>query len=886
MTRWMYKLPLRFRSLFRKRHVEQELSDELRFHLEKLIEQNVGKGLNPKEARYSALRELGGVDQIKEQCRDARGVRFIETVAQDVRYGLRQLRRNPGFTTVAVLTLALGIAANTTIFSAVSEILLRKPPVAHPDRLCEISSKNFATGSDFLGASAPDFESWRRQNRVFEEMAAAETGRSFTLTGTAAPESVEGARVTPDYFRVIGVMPALGRAFLPDEGQPGKNRVVILSNDLWHERYGSDPNILGEKVQINGEPYAIVGIMPPGTDMVLFTPRLWTPLVFGSKDLSPSARASQDLDLVFGRLKPGITVKQAQAELSSIAQVLARVYPETNKESGVTVLTLQDYLIRSVHVRQAVAMLLVTVGFVLLIACANIAGLLLARGAARAHEMAVRTAVGASRLRLMRQMVVESVLIGGAGGLSGLVLSIWGIKLLRAGLGFNFVGREWAAGMHLDQPTLLFTAAISLITVLVFGLVPAVRASRVAPGNALIQGSRTGSGSFSRSRLRSVMVVGELVVALVLLAGAGILIQEVSRDLAPNQGFNSEHLLITQINLTSPRYTDPATQAIFFNRVSQKLRDIPGVESADATTGLPLGGAWSTTFSIVGQPPLAESKRPSVDYFAVGPDYFRTMEIPLMKGREFSDSDNTHAPFVAVINTEFARRFFPKGNAIGQHMEVDAGHRTVAQIVGVVGNVNDYPGQLTPSPQIYESYLQVPFESMSLVVRSGVGPSLASSLRGAVWSVDKDQPVGSIRTMTDAMRDNGDRLIVTLMSTFAGLALILAAVGIYGVIANFVNQRTKEFGIRIALGAQKKDVLGLVMREGGVLTGVGCAIGLCIALPLPSVFRAMFNGWFNPQGWHVAVAVALLVAFVSFLATYIPARRAANVDPLEALRYE
>jgi predicted permease len=861
------------------------LSSEMREHLEEKVEELAANGMPAEEARLEAKRQFGNTLLLREQSRDVWSFRWLETLLQDLRYGVRQLRRSPGFSAVAIVTLALGIAVNTTIFSVVSEILLRKPSVKDPDRLCAVSSKD--SGSDLIRASAPDFKSWRQKNHVFENMAAALTGRSFTMTGKGDPEAVDGDYVTPNYFKVVGVFPVLGRPFLPSEGQAGNDHVVILSNALWKARFASDSKVIGKHTEINGEPYTIAGVMPPGTDMTLFTPRLWVPLVFSPEDLTPSARGNHYVNLVLGRLKPGVTVQEAQAEMSSIAQHLAQAYPKTNKGWGITVLTLQEYMIRSVHVRQAAEILVVAVGFVLLIACANIACLLVARSAGRAHEMAVRCAAGASRLRLVRQMLTESLLLGLAGGAAGLMMSVWGIDLLRAGLDFNFVGKQWAAGIHLDQATLLFTLAISFLTIVLFGLVPAVEASNTDPCGALTEGGRTGSISSHRRRARNVLVAGEIALALVLLAGAGTLMQQLPWELTDSRGFSPTHVLDMDIDLNGPRYKKPAAQVAFFQQLTRKLLNLPGVESAGATMGLPLAGSWSTSFKIAGQRQWSKSE---ADYFAVGPDYFKTMQIPLIRGREFSGSDNANAPVVAIVNSEFARRFFPKGDAIGQQIESDTGHHKRAQIVGIIGNVTDYPGQSAPSLQFYECYLQMPFPDMSVVLRSRLAPSvLAPMLRQTVWSMDKNQPIASILTMKDLANqgEGGSKLMIALMGIFAGLALILATVGIYGVIAYSVAQRTHEIGIRIALGAQKKDVFGLVLRQGGLLAGIGCGAGVLLALPLPRVFAAMFDGFgFAPQSPLLPVGVALVVAIVSVLATYIPARRATKVDPMVALRHE
>jgi predicted permease len=811
---------------------------------------------------------------------------------QDLQYGLRQLRRNPGFAVVAIGALALGIAVNATIFSVVSEMLLRKPPVRDADRLMMVSSNNTMRGSNLSEVSVSDFDAWRRETHVFQAMAAGDMEVPFTLTGGGEAQVVTGDRVTPNYFGVLGIHPVIGRAFLPDEAQPGRHRVVILSHSFWHVRYGARTRIIGQTMQLNGEPYTIIGIMPPGMSMAVFAPQVWTPLVFQPKDLVPSASEDRNLN-VFARLQPGIRIKQAQAEMASIAARLAQAHPGADKGWGVTVLSLQEFMIEDGNVRGGLTVLMATVVFVLLIACANIAGLLLARGTAREHEMAIRTAVGANRRRLIRQMIAESLLIGIAGGGTGLVLSVWGIHLLRASLAFNVYARRIADGLYLDRPTLLFTIAASLLTAILFGLAPAVRASKTNLIEGLKAGGRTDSGNRGGSKMRSAIVIGEIALALILITGTGVMTRELVRELTQNAGFNPRHLIIAEINLTGRNYQSPARQMTFFERVTGKLDGLPGIQSVSATSGLPLiSGCCNVSFSIEGQSPLPSSQRPLVQRIVVWPGYFRTMQIPVFSGRTFTRSDAAQTPLVAVVNAKFVRRFFPKGNAIGQRIKLDTDHPAWAEIVGIVGNVNRYVGQLFPGDQVYESYLQTPAPDMVLAVRSRLPlSSVAPMVRHAVWSVDKDQPIGNgegeVMTMSAVANENvgGDKWMASLLGVFAGLALILAAVGIYGVIAHSVSQRTHEIGIRMALGAQESDVVRLVLRQGGLLTLVGSAIGLALALPLPKLFASILNG-FGRQGPWMPIIVCLIVATVSLLATYIPARRAATVDPLIALRYQ
>jgi putative ABC transport system permease protein len=872
----------------RKRNAD--LERELQADLELEEEEQRENGASSEEARYAALRAFGNPALIRERAHEAWGFTSVERLWQDVRYGVRQLTRNPGFAVVSVMTLALGIAVNTSIFSAVSALLLRKPPVKDPNTLCAISSRNLLESYDLAGVSAPDFESWRNQNNAFENMAAIETGRSFTITGNDEPQLVHGDRVTPDYFAVTGIMPALGRAFLADEAQPGNNHVAILSTALWRTRYHGDPSVVGQDIEINDQPFKIIGVMPASAGITaLSPPQLWTPLVFAPEDLSARARANHFIDLVLGRLKPGVSLKQAQSEMDSIGWRLAQSYPITNKDWGVAVLTLQGHNIRSENVRNAMLLLSTAVGLVLLIACTNIAGLLLTRGAGRAHELAIRSAIGASRVCLLRQMLTESLLIGIASALAGLLLSIWGVQLLRAGFNFNEAGRQIGAGLRIDQPTMLYTLAISLLTTIVFGLVPAVRSSKAPPRDALSQNGRAGAG-IAASRLRRVLVAVEIALAVILLAVASIDMREVLRELHSPTGFNPQNLLVANLDVSSHRYEPLSARIALFEQVTEKLRSFPEVEAADVDSCVPLGCFYSTSFDLPGQAPQRSSTRPSADFFVVGPEYFRTMQIPLLRGRGISGSDDASSPIVAVVNQEFTRQFFPNQDAIGKQIAVEDGNHKRAEIIGIVGNVSDSVGQLHLHPQIYESYLQIPvnaFSTMALVLRSRVPhATLAPTVRQAVWSVDKGQPA-TIETMNDLYNDNlgGDKLMLGLLGIFGSLAMLLAGVGIYGVIAYSVAQRTREIGIRVALGAKKRDVLRMVLHDGGVLTGIGCVIGIVPALLLPKLLSGLLGG-FALQGPFAVFAAALMVAITSYLATYIPARRAMRLDPMQALRTE
>jgi putative ABC transport system permease protein len=817
----------------------------------------------------------------------------MNTLFQDLKYGLRVLAKNPGFTAVAVITLGLGIAANTAIFSVVSGVLLRKPPVRDPDRLMMVLSVNRAKGwgnSPEHPASAPDFLDWRTDSRSFEEMAAIAPWDDFTLTGQDEPEHVAGMRVSANFFHLLGANPALGRTFASGEDEPGHNHVAILSYALWQSHFASDPSVVEKTVKLNGESYSVVAVMPAAFKLIDFPTQVWIPLGFDSKQLSPAGRQSRAF-YVFGRLRPEATVDQAQAEMTTSSQRMERTNPEADKGWEARLISLQEFLIQDFYIRPALMMLMGTVGLVLLIACANIAGLLLARGAARKHEIAVRSAMGARRGRLVRQFLSENILIAIAGAGVGLLLASWGINILRAALSYN----EWVKSLAfgIDARVLIFTISLSLLTVLLFGLVPALQVSRSDLHATLKEGGRSGGVGAARGKARRVFVVAEVAVALVLLTGAGLMIKSFLETISANPGFNPRGLLTAEVSLPASKYGSPSQQAAFFKQVTDKLPNLPGVVSAAAAVSLPLTAeAGRVPFSIEGQPASRPQERPQAQYYVVGPDYMQTMEVPLARGRAFTDFDNQSAPPVALVNEAFAHRFFSKEGAIGQHISLDTENGVSSpwrEIVGVVGNVKDWFGQPGFNPQVYVPYLQAPSASMTLVVRTkGDSAALASAVRAAVWAVDKDQPLGNVTRMSqliDARGEAGDRLMGQLLGVFAGLALILAAVGIYGIIAQGVAQRTHELGIRMALGAERISVLRLVVGEGMRLAFFGLLIGLAFAWPLPRLFGAAFEGFSVHPTWIFVLAPAL-VAIAALLASYIPARRASKVDPMEALRYE
>jgi putative ABC transport system permease protein len=815
----------------------------------------------------------------------------MKTLPQDIRFGLRMLNKNPGFTAAAVVTLALGIAVNTTIFSVMNGWMLRPPRIKDPASVVVIVSTDPAKGGlgwDRNPVSAYDFVAWREQSHAFEDMVASELS-DFALTGVGEPERLGGERVSASHFQMLGVSPALGRTFLPGEDEPGHAQVVILSHGLWQRRFAADPNVVGKAVLLNGQSHTVVGVMPSSYRLGYYGPQLWTALVFAPESVLPEARENRSLS-VLARLKPGVSVETARAELATLARRSEQAYPGRSKGWGASAISLQKYI--ADEFRVATRMLMAAVIFVLLIACANIASLQLSRAPERQTEFAVRAALGASRFRLVRQLFVESLLLALAGGGLGLALASWGVDLFRRGLDWGDYVRSMALEVTIDHTVLAYTLGISVLAAILFGLAPALHQTALDLHSALKEGGRTGSQGSVRNRTRSVLVTAEIALALALLVGAGLVIQVFLRQYYAGFGIDSNQVLTANLWLSGTRYEDPPKQAAFFQETIQRLEPLPGVTSAGATSTLvPGDDERIVTFSIDGRPVLPRTERAKAAYFAISPEYLRTLRVPMLQGRGFLPSDTAQVPRVAVVNQAFVQRHFHEEQPIGKRVRLDTGDSDRpdwSAIVGVVGNVQG--GQRRDMPQVYEPYLQRPTASMTLVVRTSSDPAaFAPMLRRAVWSVDKDQPIARVQSMNQVIADwgAGGVMVSTMMGTFAGLAVVLAVVGVFGVMAYTVAQRTHEIGIRTALGAQRSDVLRMVVRKGMVLGAFGVGIGLALAAPLmwlnmiPEQEGTPFD-----QRASILLAAALLISVAALLASYIPARRATRVDPMVALRCE
>jgi putative ABC transport system permease protein len=797
----------------------------------------------------------------------------------DLRYALRQLVKAPSFTVVAILTLALGIGACTAIFSVVNTVLLRPLDYPDPARIVLIRETQLPQFPEF-SVSPPNYLDWRKQTRSYEYLAAY-SGAGVNLTGEGEPQRLIGVKATAHYFDVYGVKPVLGRMLLPEEDAPGKNHVVVLSYPFWQRVFGGTRDIVGRAIQLNGEPYTVVGVAPTGFGQTSKVD-VWMPMAFKPEETANDNRGSHYIN-VAGRLKPGVTVAQAKAELDLLATQLAQQYPDSNKGWGIFMMPMQDYSVRDV--KPVLYTLLGAVGCVLLIACANIANLLLARATARHREISIRAALGAGRGRLIRQLLTESVVLSVCGGLAGILLARWGLTALLA-LAPSTLPR--IGEIRLDKGVLIFSLGLSVLTGLVFGIAPAWLAARADVNEALKQGTRGSTEGGARGRLRSALVVIEVVFALMLLGGAGLLARSFMQLANVDPGFNPDNATLLRLSLPQKKYALPEQQNAFADALLERVKVLPGVQAAGVTHSMPLVSDYVLGFNIEGRPAIAPSDLPSTNYYTVTPDYFKAMGIRLIRGRVFTPQDDAKAPRVAIINETLARQHFPNEDPIGKRINITNGPDTWREIVGIVGDIKQYGVDKATSAQSYEPFAQVPFTSVNLVVRTNGSPAaLLGALRPTVYAIDKDQPIGIIRPLEEIMADSiaRQRFAMTLLSVFSAVALVIAAVGIYGVMAYNVVQRTGEFGIRMALGAQQSDVMRLVLTQGGKLIGLGLLIGLAATL---AASRAMGSMLFNTSAYDPLTlgTITVVLAVVALVACFFPANRATKVNPIEALRSE
>jgi predicted permease len=873
---------LRFAALFRTERRDRELAEELESHLQLHIEDNLRSGMDPAEARRQALIKLGGIEQTKENYRDRRGIPWFESLLQDLRFGQRMLRKNPGFTAVAVLTLVLGIGANTAIFSVVNAILLRPLPFPDPGRLMMVwhtpSQKSFPGVARFV-VSPANYLDWRSQNHVFDQMAAIGF-RSFSLTGIGQPESVTGVAVSADFFSVLRLRPSAGRGFVAGDDRPGRGNVVVVSYAFWQSHFGANENVLGKTIKLDEQSYVIIGVMPPKFEFPSRA-QLWMPLAWTDKQRA--VRENHNY-FVIARLKSGVDREKAQAEMDAISDNLAQQYPTDDAGWGAVVVPLRDSLVRSV--RSALLVLLGAVAFVLLIACTNVANLTLARALGRRKEIATRTALGASRGRVVQQVLSETVLLSVTGGALALLLAHFVIDSIAAFIEPRLL---LSVEIGLDGWVLGFTLAISILAGVIAGLVPSWHLTKTNLSASLKQGLGKTDSDSGGERARNVFVVAEVALSLLLLVGAGLTIRTFYLLQNVKPGFDPHNVLTVPLAISVAKYSSADQQTNFFNNMLERVRALPGVDSAGAVDSLPFQGGSMEPVIAEGQPVVPMADQPEVAVRLISPGYLRAMRIPIEPGRDFTDADKATSQPVILVSDAFAKRFWPHQNPIGKHVTLTFVSGPSREVVGVVDDVKlDGLDVTRPVETIYEAMSQNTKTHMVLTVRTNSMPtSLTSAVTDAVHNVDPDEPLVGVVTMESVVDQSlgQQRLNVILLATFAGLALLLGAIGIYGVQSYAVRQRVREIGIRIALGAQRSDVLRLVLGQGLKLALIGICIGLAASFELTRFMASQLYGLSATDPLTFA-GVAIVLAFVALAACYIPARRATRIDPTTALRHE
>ena len=887
--KWLNILRDRLRALRQRDNVIDDIDREMRSHLELQVEANIKSGMSPGEAREKAMRSFGNVSRAVDAAYDVKGGGLFETLAQDIRYGARVLLKHKAFTAVAVITLALGIGANTAIFSVVNELLLRPLPYRDADRivmLWEVSPE----GRHQNTTSRANFRAWREQSTSYQHMAAFSDQR-FTLTGDGEPEEVSGQLALPEIFKVLGVDPILGRTLLPEDAEPGKPPVVVLSYGLWQRRFGGQSGVIGKPILLNGVNRTIVGVMPPNFQFHIKQrsgtgrpAELWTtlPMPAGSIESDRGRFLS-----VVARLKDGVTPEQAAAELRTIQARLSDEAPQFNKNFSGEILPLREQFFG--NVRRPLWLMLGAVGFVLLIACATVANLLLSLATSREKEIALRAALGARRSRIVRQLLTESLLLALLGSVLGLGFAWLGIKALMLIAPRDLLGLQ---SVGLNFSVLLWTLGVSVLTGIIFGLAPALHISRLNLNDSLKEGGKAESGQASGSRrLRSVLVVSEIALAVVLLASAGLLIKSFIRLQQVDRGFDTQNVISMVVRLPFARYREDAQLVAFFNQAMERLQRLPGVRSAGMVNFLPLYGGLgsSTAFKIMGRPEPPPGQEPGTDVRVVDAGYFQTMGIPLLRGRNFSDAELREAKRVILINEALARKYFPNEEPIGQRLDVAMFETPViTEIVGVVGNVR-YDSLIDEAPPaVYFPHPELAYPFMTFVLRTDGDPAaIAPAVQREIRALDPNQPISDVRTMEQVMSEavSRSRLNTLLLALFAGLATLLSAVGIFGVMNYSVALRTREIGLRLAIGAQPRQVLLLVLRQGLLLTVIGLVLGLGASLALTRLLSGLLFGVTAVDASTFAT-ISLLLVLVSLLACYLPARRAMRIDPMLALRYE
>lgn len=882
---WWNRLRLRLRALAKRRQLDHDLEDEVAFHLAAREDQNREAGMDAKEARYSARRQFGNVTRTKERSLEMWTFGVLETLYQDLRYALRVLRNKPAFTAVAVLTVAVGIGANSAVFSVVNALLLKALPYTQEQRLVMIWETKAREGRDHNLVSPANFLYWQEHNKVFEQTAAFFDDTS-TLTGEGDPEEIPSQGISTNLFSLLGISPILGRDFSADEGQRGHNHEVLLSYGLWQRRFGADRDVVGKTIRLDGQSYLVIGVMPPG--VTLFASQgsltgkpaqLWWPYGWADDARTPRGRWMSAI----GRLKPGVSLAQAQTEMNGLVASFTKTYPDFETGWGVNLVPVHEDLTSAM--RPTLMVLLGAVCFVLLITCANISNLLLSRASSREREIAVREALGATRWRILQQSLTESLALAFFGGALGILAARWALStvvlLIPKTLHVSSIALDWRMAA--------FAAGISELTGLAFGLAPAFQAVRTDSCGALREAGRSETG-IRGHRVRNMFAVAQISLSLVLVAGAGLLLQSFLKLSSVNPGFNPRNLLTMRISLPSVKYSKPSQYIAFFQQLLEQVRALPGVRAATIDNSFPLTGMTpGTDFDIAGKPTPPRGQERVTDVRLVGSDYFRTMGIPLLRGRTFSDREETVESHVVIVSASLARQYFPEEDALGQKVRISMkSENDFSEIVGVVGDVKREGLDTVSQAASYWPDAELPFSSMMLAVRTDGDPlAKVPAIRGIVQRMDSDLPLSDVATMDQAVEDSVARqhFSAVLVAIFAGIALFLAAIGIYGVVAYAVSVRTREFGIRMALGAGVGDVWSLVFRHGLFLAAIGVLIGVAGTLLLTPLLRGLLFGVGAHDPGTIAAVAAFLMA-VALTACWIPAHRATHVDPIVALRYE
>jgi putative ABC transport system permease protein len=877
----------------RRKRMLVDLDQQIRDHIEMATQENMDRGMSPEEARHAALRKFGNVTRVKEDAREVWSLVWLEQLQQDIRLGLRQLRKNPGFAAVAILTLALGIGANTAIFSVINSVLLRPLPYHDPENLVMVWESNSQHINSHNTVSPPNFLDWQNRNTVFSSMSFIFDERD-NLTGNGDPEEIVVQNVSTNFFSLLGVNLLFGPGFRPENSQAGHDDVVILSYGLWKQRFAGDPAIVGKFIVVNGHAQTVVGVAPQNFNWFIkdgsltgARPQMWSPFVF--PEAFHQHKQMGRFMTVAARLKPGVTHSQAQTEMSTIAGRLEQEDPDFDGHWGVNVVSLRDQI--SGDLRPALLVLFGAVAFVLLIACANVSSLLLARAASREREMAIRTAVGASRWRIGRQLLMESLLLALIGGGIGVALAVWGTNVLLGASPRNLLDLR---AVSVDLHVLLFAVAATLLAGLLFGFLPSYISAHSRVSETLKEGGRGSCSANRRAFARKAFVVAQLGLALVLLTGSGLLIRSFVRLIGVDPGFDTGHLLTFKVTLPQSKYSTDQSCITFFQQLLARISTVPGVRSASMESFPPLTGLGAATgVHLLSQPPLAVADLPVANVRVVGPDYFAAMSIPLRVGRLFNAQELVEEKHVAIINQSFAQKYLHGTNPLGQkaviYMKSDAESESQpSEIIGVVGDVHQLGLDTTPEPTVYWPHPELVMSGMTILVRSSNDPLAAlSTIRNQLQQMDPELPMAAVATMDQLLADSlsRSRFTMLLLGIFAVVALVLAAVGIYGLIAYSVTQRTQELGIRIALGAERRDVLRLVFVQGTRLTLLGVAIGVLGALALSRLLGSLLFGVSATDPLTFA-GVACLLVVVALLACFFPARRATRVDPMVALRYE